>query len=76
MRREVGGREVGRREKFWGKKKAGKINKFGQGGCVFGSSQNGFNGLSSTGALVAAGSLQPYNYNIEVFTIGVLGITL
>jgi len=37
-RGEVGGREVHRREKFWGKEEADKTNNFGQGGCVFGSS--------------------------------------
>jgi hypothetical protein len=35
---EIGGREVGRREKFWGRKEAEKVNNFGKGGCVFGSS--------------------------------------
>ncbi len=44
-RGEVGGREVGRREKFWGREEAKKNNIFKQGGCVLGSSQNDFNDL-------------------------------
>jgi hypothetical protein len=34
---EVGGREVERRGKFWGRKEAKKNNTCEQGGCVFGS---------------------------------------
>ncbi len=35
---EVGGRYVGGKEKFWGRKKVENKIKFRQGGCVFGSS--------------------------------------
>jgi hypothetical protein len=35
---EVGGREVGRRETFWGREETEKPITLGRGGCVFGSS--------------------------------------
>jgi hypothetical protein len=56
-RGEVGGRDVGRREIFWGREEVEKINNFGQGGCVFGSTPKWFQCPHSQ--LVAAGSLQP-----------------
>jgi hypothetical protein len=37
-RGKIGGREVGRREKFWGREEAEKPRTLGKGGCVFGSS--------------------------------------
>jgi hypothetical protein len=47
-------------KKIWGREEVEKTNNFGQGGCVFGSSPKMVSTTSSsTGALVAAGSLWP-----------------
>jgi hypothetical protein len=57
-RGEVGGREVGRREKFWDIKEAEKANNFGQGRmCFWFIPKTASTASSSTGALVAVGSL-------------------
>jgi hypothetical protein len=45
MKGEISGREVGRRENFWGKEKIEKTNNFGQGGWFLVHPQNDFNGL-------------------------------
>jgi hypothetical protein len=61
---EVGGREVGRREKLWGKEEAEKTKNFGQGRmCFWFIPETASTASSSTGALVAPGSLQPYIYS-------------
>jgi hypothetical protein len=56
---EVGKREVGRRGKFWGKEGGWKIPGQGKRMWFLVHPQNGLNSLILTGALVAAGSLQP-----------------
>jgi hypothetical protein len=58
-RGEVGGREVGRREIFWGKEEAEKTKNSRQGRmCFLFIPKMASMGSSSTGALVAVGSLQ------------------
>jgi hypothetical protein len=57
---EVGGREVGRRGKFWGKEEAEKKQYVWVGWmCFWFIPKTASTGSSSIGALVAAGSLQP-----------------
>jgi hypothetical protein len=58
-RGEVDGREVGRKEKFWGRREAEKTNNSGQGDVFLLHPKIASTASSSTGALVAAGSLQP-----------------
>jgi len=57
-RGEVGGREVGMREKLWGRKEVEKTKKFGQGKmCFWVNPKIASMPSSSIGALVATGSL-------------------
>jgi hypothetical protein len=59
-RGEVGGREVGRREKLWAREGPEKPKNFGQGRmCFWFIPKMASMASSSTSALVAAGSLQP-----------------
>jgi hypothetical protein len=53
---EVGGREVGRREKLWGREEAEKTKKFGHGRMFWFIPKTASTASCSTGALVAAGS--------------------
>jgi hypothetical protein len=59
---EVGRRgEVSRRENFWGRKEVEKTNNFGQGKmCFWFIPKTASTTSSSSGALVVAGSFQPY----------------
>jgi len=58
---EVGGREVSRRENFGGNEEAEKTKNSGQGRmCFWFIPKMASTASSSTGALVAAGSLQPF----------------
>jgi hypothetical protein len=56
---EVGGREVGRREKLWGREEVEKTKKFEYGRMFWFIPKTISTPSCSTGALVAAGSLQP-----------------
>jgi len=59
-RGEVGGREVGRMKKFWGREEVENTNNFGQGRmCFWFIPKIASTASSSIGALVVASSLQP-----------------
>ncbi len=56
---EVGGREVGKREKLWGREEAEKTKMFGHGRMFWFIPKTASTASCSTGALVADGSPQP-----------------
>jgi hypothetical protein len=60
VERLVGGRYVGRKEFFWGRKDVEKANNFGQGRmCFLFIPKMASTASSTTGALMVSGSLQP-----------------
>jgi hypothetical protein len=56
---EVGGKDVGRREKLWGREEVEKTKKFGYGRMFWFIPKTASTVSCSTGALVVACSLQP-----------------
>jgi hypothetical protein len=67
---EVGGREVSRRENFGGNEEAEKTKNSGQGRmCFWFIPKMASTASSSTCALVAAGSLQPFIGISQQFTV-------
>jgi len=64
---EVSGKEVGRRENFWGREKVEKTNNFGQGKmCFWFIPKTASTASSSTGALVVHSSPTNVYHNCKL----------